>query len=174
MLTSMHADIAAFLNTFAVADAAIISQLAARLHLVLTDPAAYQAQFAEELAERGIEGAVDPQELRDLALIDALLAEDLAVECDSQETAGEMVESLNYVLARQGRQLLIMPSNLGAEDELGPEQLDILQDALEPLGLALVLLTLDGDSYPLSVVEQEQTENLLTQAQKLGFKLHTW
>lgn len=170
----MNADLSAFLNTFAVADTTVTPRLGARLELVLTDPAGYAAEFAGELAERGMEGTVDPQELRDLALIDALMAEDLAVECDSQETAGQMAESLNYVLTQQKRQLLVLPANLGAEDELGPEQLDLVQDALEPLGLALVLLTLDGDSYPLSVVAQDQTENLLAQAQQLGFKLHTW
>ena len=170
----MNAELSAFLNTFAVADTTVTQRLVARLELVLTDPVGYAAEFAGELAERGMEGAVDPQELRDLALIDALMAEDLAVECDCQETAGEMAEILNYVLTQQGRQLLAQPQDLGAEDELGPEQLDLVQDALEPRGLALVLLTLDGDSYPLSVVTQDQTENLLSQAQKLGFKLHTW
>ncbi|OWP61313.1 hypothetical protein CDA63_20095 [Hymenobacter amundsenii] len=166
----MHADLSAFLNTFAVGDTTVVPRLVARLSLVLTDPAEYAAHFADDLAE----GVIDPQELRDLALIDSLLAEDLAVECDWQETAGQMAESLNYVLTQQGRKLLVLPLSLGAEDELGPERLDILQDALEPLGLALVLFALDGDSYPLSVVAQDQSETLLAQAQKLGFKLHTW
>ena len=170
----MTADLTAFLNTFAVGDPTVTPRLVARLALALTDPAGYAVQFAGELAERGIEGAVEPQELRDLALLDALLAEDLAVECDWQETAGQMVENLNYVLTQQGRQPLVLPQQPDAEDELGPEQLDLVQDALEPLGLALVLFALDGDSYPLSVVTQDQTENLLQQADQLGFKLHTW
>nr|WP_019949564.1 hypothetical protein [Hymenobacter aerophilus] len=114
------------------------------------------------------------QELRDLALLDALLTEDLAVECDWQETAGEMIASLNYVLARQGRPLLSEAPDLGADDEIGPEQLDLMQDTLEPLGLALVQFSLDGDSYPLGVVALDQTEELAKRAQQLGFKLHTW
>ena len=149
-------------------------RLATRLHLALTDPAAYTAHFAEELAERGIESEIAPQELRDIALIDALLAEDLAVECDWKETASEMVESLNHVLTRQGRPLLIAAPDLGADGDLGPEQLDLVQETLEPRELALVLFSLNGDSYPLSVVAQELAADLAARARQLGFKLHQW
>ena len=52
-----------------------------------------------------------------------------------------------------------------------PEMLDAIQEALEPLGLALVLLTLDSDSFPLSVVAEEQAEEVRRLAQELGFTL---
>ncbi|MBT2559460.1 hypothetical protein J7E24_16865 [Hymenobacter sp. ISL-91] len=170
----MHPELLAFINIFTLGDTAPTQRLAGRLDLVLTDTAGYAAQFAEELAERGIEEELPPQELRDIALLDALLAEDLAVECDWTETAGEILSNLNHVLARQGRAPVPETPGIGADEDLGPEQLDLVQDTLEPLGLALVMFDLDGDSYPLSVVAQEQAEELATQAQQLGFKLHQW
>ncbi|SDX74702.1 DUF6630 family protein [Hymenobacter psychrophilus] len=170
----MHPELSAFLDLFTLGDAAATQRLADRLNLVLTDATGYAAQFAEELAERGIESEIASQELRDIALIDALLAEDLAVECDWKETAGEIIGSLNYVLTRQKRPPLTETTDLGADEDLGPEQLDLVQEALEPRELALVMFSLDGDSYPLSVVAQEVAEDLAARAQQLGFKLHQW
>ncbi|NVO84666.1 DUF6630 family protein [Hymenobacter terrestris] len=170
----MHPELLPFINIFTLGDKAATQRLAARLDLVLTDAAGYAGQFAEELAERGIESEIASQELRDIALIDALLAEDLAVECDWKETAGEIIDNLNHVLSQQERALVLEAQHVGAEEELGPEQLDLVQDTLEPLELALVMFDLDGDSYPLSVVAQEQAEDLAAKAQLLGFKLHQW
>lgn len=171
---NMHPELLAFLDIITLGDTAATERLAVRLNLVLTDTTGYAAQFAEELAERGIESEVAPQELRDIALIDGLMAEDLAVECDWKETAGDIIGSLNYVLARQKRPLLAEEPDSGADEDLGPEQLDLVQEALEPRELALVMFSLDGDSYPLSVVAQEVAEALAAKAQLLGFKLHQW
>jgi hypothetical protein len=49
--------------------------------------------------------------------------------------------------------------------------LDNIQDALEPLGLALVLLTLDSDTYPISVVADAQAEEARQLAKEVGFNL---
>ena len=154
---------------FTLDDAAATQRISERLALVLRDPAAYQAQFAEELAERGIETELPAQELRDIALIDALLSEDLAWESDWKDTAADMAEGLNEILTRQNRSQRLQPRALVGRKDAGPEQLDTVQDALEPLGLALALLTLDSDSYPLSVVADEQAEALRHAARDLGF-----
>ena len=69
----MTARLLDFCNLFALGDAAATERLTERLNLVLTDPTAYQSRYADELAERGIEAALPTQELRDVALIDALL-----------------------------------------------------------------------------------------------------
>ncbi|RZK29489.1 MAG: hypothetical protein EOO63_08955 [Hymenobacter sp.] len=53
----------------------------------------------------------------------------------------------------------------------GPDLLDAAQDVLEPLGLALVLCSLDSDSYPLSIVADEHADDLRRLAQELGFTL---
>jgi len=71
-----------FVQLFTLDDAAVTQRVSERLALVLRDPAAYQAQFAEELAERGIEAELPAQELRDVALVDALLSEELLWESD--------------------------------------------------------------------------------------------
>jgi len=161
--------LSSFIQLFTLSDTVATQRISERLTLVLQDPAVYQEHYAEELAERGIEAALPPQELRDVALIDALLSEDLLWESDAQDPITETAEGLNDVLERQGR-----PERLrlaAARSTSGPEQLDALQDALEPLGLALVLLTLDSDAYPLSVVADAQAEETRRLAKELAFTL---
>ncbi|MVN77920.1 hypothetical protein GO988_16440 [Hymenobacter sp. HMF4947] len=160
-----------FIRFFTLADDDATQRLSERLTLVLREPAAYQSQFAEELAERGMEAALPPQELRDVALIDALLSEDLLWESDYQDPASDTAEGLNDILEHQGRsERLRLPPSV-ARSAGGPEALDALQDALEPLGLALVLLTLDSDSYPLSLVAEGHAEDARRLAKELGFEL---
>ena len=164
-----------FVQFFTLRDAAATERISERLALVLRDPAAYQEQFAEELGERGIVAELPAQELRDIALIDALLAEDLAWKSDWKDTAADMAEGLNEILSRQKRPHTLRLGALGGRrQEPGPEQLDTVQDALEAQGLALVLFTLDSDSYPLSIVADEQAENVRQGAQELGFGVRVY
>ena len=158
-----------FVQLFTLNEAEATLHVSERLALALRDPAAYQEHFAEELEERGIEAALPEQELRDLALIDALMSEDLLWESDWQEKASEIAEGLNEILTQQKRTPLLRPAALLARREPGPEQLDTVQDALEAQGLALVLFTLDSDSYPLSVVADAQAEEARQLAKELGF-----
>lgn len=160
-----------FVQNFTGANAGAAERVSARLALVLADPAAYRAQFAEELAERGMAGALPAQELRDVALLDALLAEDLAWESDEQDTPAELTEALNDILAQQAPGLALAPGALAGRRGAGPEQLDAVQEALEALGLALVLFTLDSDVFPLGVVADAQAETVRQQADALGFGL---
>ena len=156
----------AFVQLFTLADANATQRIIERLALALRDSVAYQVQYAEELAERGMDGGALPaQEVRDVALIDALLSEDLLWESDYQDPATETAEGLNDILERQQRPERLRLASAGK----GPEGLDALQEALEPLGLALVLLTLDSDAYPLSVVAETQAEEARQLAQELGF-----
>jgi hypothetical protein len=161
-----------FAQFFTLADTEASQRLTERLALVLRDPAAYQAEYAEELAERGIETALPAQELRDVALLDGLLEEELLWEADWTDPVADLVEGLNETLAQQGRaERLPQPAN---PRTTGPEALDVLQDLLEPLGLALVLLPLDSDSHALSVVAEAQVEELRTLAKELGFGLKVY
>lgn len=156
----------AFVQLFTLADANATQRIIERLALALRDSAAYQVQYADELAERGMDsGALPTQEVRDVALIDALLSEDLLWESDYQDPATETAEGLNDILERQQRPERLRLASAGK----GPEGLDALQEVLEPLGLALVLLTLDSDAYPLSVVAETQAEEARQLAQELGF-----
>ena len=159
----------AFIQLFSLADAAAAQRIEARLTLALRDPAAYQTKYAEELAERGMEAALPPQELRDVALIDALLSEDLLWEIDWYDEIAEMVLCLNEVLTQQQRTVRLDEPGFARNRATGPDALDIAQELMEPIGLALVLLTLDSDSYPLSVVADAQAEEARRLAQELGF-----
>ena len=163
-----------FLRLFTLADAAATERLTTRLALVLRDPTAYQAQYAEELAERDIEAALPAQELRDIALIDALLSEALLWEADWTDPVVDLVYGINETLAQQGRAERLNEFAAGRHATTGPEALDVLQDMLEPLGLALVLLTLDSDSHALSVVAEAQVEDTRSLAQQLMFGLKVY
>jgi hypothetical protein len=160
-----------FIQLFTLDDAEASQRLNERLGLVLRDPAAYQMQYAEELAERGIETKLPAQELRDVALIDALWSEDLAWENDWKDSLDDMAQYVNETLVKQGRTQLLDENALAMNAATGPEALDVLQDALELLGLALVLLTLGGDSYPLSIVAEADAETTRQLAAELGFKV---
>lgn len=160
--------LARFVQLFTLTNAAATERLHARLHLVLTHPDAYEAEYAEELLERGIGAGLPRQELRDVALIDGLLADDLLWEADLDEPASSIAEGLNDTLALQQRPVL---DAQGIGGRTGPDALDAVHDALEAQGLALVLLTLDSDSYPLSVVADSDAETTRQLADELGFKV---
>ncbi|MBF9222276.1 DUF6630 family protein [Hymenobacter ruricola] len=160
-----------FVRLFTLGDDAATQRVGKRLALALRDPTAYQTQFAEELEERGILTALPEQELRDIALIDALSIEDLAWENDWKEDAAEMAEGLNEILTRQQRGYALPTSTLPGGRNRNAEALDALQDALEVKGLALVLFTLDSDSYPLGIVDDAQAEEARRLAKKLGFNI---
>ena len=158
-----------FVQLFTLNDADATRRVSERLALVLRAPAAYQKQFAEELEERGIVAALPGQELRDLALIDALLSEELLWESDWKDPAADLVYGINETLTQQKRTMRLNEPASGRATVTGPEALDIVQDLAEPAGLAVVLFTLDSDSYALSVVADAQAEEARQLAKELGF-----
>ncbi|OGX83854.1 DUF6630 family protein [Hymenobacter glacialis] len=161
-----------FVQLFTLNDAEATQRVSERLALALQEPAAYQEHdlYADELAERDIVTELPAQELRDIALIDALTSEGLAWESNMREPTEMLVEGLNEVLTIQNR-TQVDKSTLASRRNTGPEVLDYLQDTLETKGLALVLFTLDSDSYPLSVVAEDQVEHTRKLAKELGFEL---
>ena len=162
--------LSSFVQLFTQTDANATQRVSERLTLALRDPIAYQEQdlYADELEQRDIVTELPAQELRDIALIDALLSEGLAWESSMREPSEMLVEGLNEVLTIQKRPEVNESAFIGRRNT-GPEVLDYLQDALEPLGLALALFTLDSDSYPLSVVADAQAEQARQLAKELGF-----
>ncbi|GAA4508557.1 hypothetical protein GCM10023172_40850 [Hymenobacter ginsengisoli] len=160
-----------FIQLFTLANEEASQRLTERLALVLSDPAAYQTEYAEELAERGIETTLAAQELRDVALLDGLLWEELLWEADWTDPVADLVEGLNETLAQQERPERLPAPPLARRAATGPEALDALQELLEPLGLALVLLPLDSDAHALSVVAEAEVEGLRSLAKQLGFGL---
>ncbi|GAB3855933.1 hypothetical protein GCM10028822_27550 [Hymenobacter terrigena] len=158
-----------FVQLFTLNNAEATRRVSERLALVLRDPAAYQEQFAEELEERGIVAALPAQELRDLALIDALLTEELLWESDWKDPAADLVYGINETLTQQKQPVRLSEPASGRATVTGPEALDIVQDLAEPVGLAVVLFTLDSDSYALSVVADAQAEEARQLAKELGF-----
>ena len=158
-----------FVQLFTLNDAEATQRVSKRLALVLTDAAAYREQFAEELEERGIVVKLPAQELRDLALLDALLSEELLWESDWKDSATDLVYGINETLTQQRRTVRLSEPASGRATVTGPEALDIVQDLAEPAGLAVVLFTLDSDTYALSVVADVQAEETRQLAQELGF-----
>jgi hypothetical protein len=158
-----------FVQLFTLNDAEATQRVNERLALVLHDPTAYQAQFADELEERGTVATLPAQELRDLALIDALLAEELLWESDWKDPAADLVYGINETLTQQKQAVRLKEPASGRATVTGPEALDIVQDLAEPASLALVLFTLDSDSYAVSVVADAQADEARQLAQELGF-----
>jgi hypothetical protein len=160
-----------FVQLFTLANTEATQRVSERLALVLRDPSAYAEQFAVELEERDITVVIPEQELRDVALIDALLSEDLLWEADVNDPLTDLIYGINETLAAQGRSERLQELPVTHRPVTGPDALDALQDALEPLGLALVLFRLDSDAYPLSVLANEQAEEARQLAQELNFGL---
>jgi len=160
-----------FVKLFTLDDAAATQRVTERLALVLHNAVAYQEQYAEELEERGVVAALQEQELRDIALIDALLSEELVWESDWKDIAADLVYGINETLTKQQRRLRLAEPAKGRAAVTGPEALDIVQDLSEPVGMALVLFTLDSDSYAVSVVADEQAEEARQLAKELGFSV---
>jgi hypothetical protein len=162
-------ELSRFVQLFTLNNAEATQRVHERLALVLRDPAGYQQRFAEELAERGVVAALPAQELRDLALLDALLSEELLWESDWNDPAADLVYGINETLTQQKRPVRLTKPAGGRAALTGPEALDVVQDLAEPAGLALVLFTLDSDAYALSVVADAQAEEARQLAQELGF-----
>jgi energy-coupling factor transporter ATP-binding protein EcfA2 len=160
-----------FVQLFTLSEEEATQRVSERLALVLRDQQAYTEQFAEELEERDITVTIPEQELRDVALIDALLSEELLWEADWKDSASDLVYGLNETLTQQNRTMRLDEPAAGQANTSGPEALDIVQDLLEALGLALVLLTLDTDSFALSLVAEDQAEEARKLAQELGFSI---
>ncbi|WP_375416453.1 hypothetical protein [uncultured Hymenobacter sp.] len=162
-----------FVQLFTLTDNEATVRVSERLILALHDSIAYQEQdlYADELEQRGIVTALPEQELRDIALIDALQSEGLLWESSMREATDALAEGINDILSIQQRTARLNESALAGRRNTGPEVLDYLQDELEPLGLALVLFQLDSDSYPLSVVTDAQAVNLRRLAKEMGFNL---
>jgi hypothetical protein len=156
-----------FVQLFTLTNADATQRVRERLALVLNDPTGYQDQYAEELEERGIVAVLPEQELRETALIDALLSEELVWESDWKDIAADLVYGINETLTKQQRSERLEEPAKG--HVTGPEALDIVQDLAEPVGLALVLFTLDSDSYAVSVVADAQAEEARQLAKELGF-----
>ena len=134
-----QANLSRFVQLFTLSDANATQRVSERLALVLRDPAAYQEQFAEELEERGIMAALPAQELCDLALIDALLSEELLWESDWKDPAADLVDGINETLTQQKRTVRLNGPATGRGTVTGPEALDIVQDLAEPVGLAFAV-----------------------------------
>ncbi|GAB3580706.1 hypothetical protein GCM10027345_22550 [Hymenobacter daeguensis] len=158
-----------FVQLFTLKDADATQRVSERLALVLKNPTGYQEQYAEELEERGIVAVLPEQELRETALIDALLNEELVWESDWKDIASDLVYGVNETLTKQQRPVRLAEPAKGRTAVTGPEALDIVQDLAEPVGMALVLFTLDSDSYAVSVVADAQAEEARQLAKELGF-----
>jgi hypothetical protein len=169
LLVMNQENLSRFVQLFTLNDAEATQRVSERLALALQDPEAYQEQFSEELAERDITTEIPVQELHDVALIDTLLNEDLVFESDWQDSAAWLVVGINEILEQQRRTR--WADEPARPAMTGPEALDIIQDLLEPCGLALVLLTFNSDSHALSVVADAQAEETRQLAKELGFKI---
>ena len=90
-------------------------------------------------------------------------------ESDWKDIAADLVYGVNETLTKQQRPMRLAEPARNRATVTGPEALDIVQDLAEPVGMALVLFTLDSDSYAVSIVADEQAEEARQLANELGF-----
>ncbi|MCR6487430.1 hypothetical protein M8542_31840 [Amycolatopsis sp. OK19-0408] len=141
-----------------------IPQVSRNAAAALDDPAAYVAEHADRLDDRGID---EPFPLLPwIALVDALTDHDLLAEVDWKEAADEIAGRL--------RALHSAPAGVAwqelAESELPTyEFLELAGGRLLGTGTALAVLDIESDCYPLVLLPATRADDLVTAAKAAGF-----
>lgn len=133
----------------------------------LNEPEHYFSRFADDLAQRGIESpdAVSPW----LALVDGLQRREQVHEMDWKLDMGELIWGLQQLQFSRQREISL--DALAGSKAMGHDALTEAGAHLRSQGVALVTFDIDSDSYPLSLLAQEDTEPLEELAKRVGRKL---
>ena len=120
----------------------------AQVHRAVTDPEGYLAEHADDLAERGIDDAVDVEPV--IALIDALIAIDEVAYVDWNDPADVVADELGALprVAAAG----VVPEGEGRVEEV----VAAVNAQLAAAGVVLVALDEDSDAYALVAVPQDR------------------
>ena len=133
----------------------------------LNEPEHYYSRFADDLANRGIESpdAVSPW----LALVDGLQRRGQLHEMDWKLDMGDVIWGVQQLQSSRQRGL-----SLDALADSKATGHDALMEAgvhLRSQGVALVTFDIDSDSYPLSLLAQEDVKPLEELANRVGGRL---
>ncbi|MFS0725606.1 DUF6630 family protein [Paenibacillus sp. 1P07SE] len=148
------------------------SAVAQEVGEALNYPAVYREKHEERLEERGLATETVPL-LAWIALVDALIAQELALEIDWKDDGDTVLYAIGKLLDR--KQLLAetrqLPSKAALEGKPTHESLQACHDRLLAQDVALACLDIDSDSYVLVVVPAGQFDELQELAAEAGYRL---
>jgi hypothetical protein len=141
------------------------SALTREVALAIDDPVAYVAKFAKRLERRGIDAPV--RELRWLALVDGLIARNLAIEIDHREEPETWLAQLRRLLPAAARRVLPSVAQLAELDPADNEALlRVTGDRLRTCQRSLICIDLRTDSYPVAIVATKHAPSLVAAARE--------
>lgn len=149
-------------------------QIVEEVHLALRTPPNYYNTFQDRLELRGI---MEPQaNLPWFALVDGLIADELAWEIDWKEAPDTIVWAIGKLINRKkNRDTSFAALPLLREQDYANmythETLHNIHRKLERYGFALACLDIDSDSYVLAVVPALELPRLSALAMQAGYKL---
>lgn len=139
--------------------------------LAAESPQQYVEKFANELEERGIS---EPFEgLPWIALVDALLDNQLASEIDWAEEIDDVMYVIDQLLQRkQLPSIDWTPLQEEYDDESETDEfLEAITVALKKQSLALAYLDIDSDSFVLIIVKDHEIIELKHLAEEAGYRI---
>jgi len=140
----------------------------------LDHPELYVEQWADRLANRGIEEPIP--ELAWIALVDALDEQGLVWEVDWKADAKDILFAVHSLLDRRGWHQPAADRQLEQAVRSGSHTYDHLcklHESLRPHGIVLGNLDINSDSYVLIVVREEEVEEIQQLAKASGYTFHS-
>ncbi|PVE10877.1 DUF6630 family protein [Streptomyces scopuliridis] len=136
------------------------------------DPDAYVRTHATRLEDRGIDAPIE--NLAWIALVDALTAQGLLAEVDWKEDGDEIRRQLRALESRPAVDpwSLADPENADGTDPVALDTAAFLNDAGRlhlDLGVALAVLDIESDCYPLVCFPARRASELTPLAARAGF-----
>ncbi|MFE7569063.1 DUF6630 family protein [Streptomyces sp. NPDC057539] len=166
-LTPAAEALAALAGLLAPGRAAVVDEVL----FAYDDPDAYVRTHAERLEDRGIDAPIE--NLAWIALVDALTAQGLLAEVDWKEGSDEISRRLRGL---ESRPTVDPWSHAGADGtDAAPLDMDtaaFLNDAGRlhlKVGVALAVLDIESDCYPLVCFPAERASELTPLAARAGF-----
>ncbi|MEO6083156.1 MAG: DUF6630 family protein [Umezawaea sp.] len=131
-------------------------------------PDSYLRDHADRLDERGIDEPVP--ELAWIALIDALTDRGLLAEVDWKEATAEITAQLRGLRSSPAQPEAWTWLDTTDTDLVTYDFLELAGRELRDAGIALAVLDIESDSYPLVLLPADRATDLVTLAATAGFR----
>ena len=134
------------------------------IDLAFRTPARYLQEFSDTLLARGIEeeNEVSPW----LALVDGLISRQCCNEMDWKIEPGELAWQLNKIESLRDKDQILSP--LANSPAVNDDALALASNCLRQHDLALLVMDIDSDSYPLVVAPQNRSSDIQRLSSSLG------
>ena len=141
-----------------------------RVRLAIERPNLYYEEYSEHLVDRSIDKL--SESLPWIALVDALLDNDLAIEIDWKESTSSIIEGVEFLLQQRNLDSLDWSFLDNYSDELPTNKvLNIISLKLLQNSISLSYLDINSDSYVLIPVPMDKIEIMKKLAATAGYKI---